>query len=182
MGDSTPPNFDSFRELLQRFGPLIESVAAQYAIDGDDQDDLYQEICIHVLKRIHQYKGRGALGGWIQRLAHRFARNWYNARTARESLLDRYATETLPIDLAESLTDNPAKLLDYKEFLGGLGRAFARLPERQADVMILIHLEEYSMAEVAEILKMKGTTVRSNHRHARQSLLRMLEDGEYDLP
>ena len=182
MGDSTPPNFDSFRELLQRFGPLIESVAAQYAIDGDDQDDLYQEICIHVLKRIHQYKGRGALGGWIQRLAHRFARNWYNARTARESLLDRYATETLPIDLAESLTDNPSKLLDYKEFLGGLGRAFARLPERQADVMILIHLEEYSMAEVAEILKMKGTTVRSNHRHARQSLLRMLEDGEYDLP
>ena len=141
MGESTPPNFDSFRELLQRFGPLIESVAAQYAIDGDDQDDLYQEICIHVLKRIHQYKGRGALGGWIQRLAHRFARNWLRARKVRQSLLERYAAETLPIDLAESLTDNPSKLLDYKEFLGGLGRAFARLPERQADVMILIHLK-----------------------------------------
>ena len=123
------------------FGPLIESVAAQYAIDGDDQDDLYQEICIHILERIHQYKGRGALGGWILRLAHRYSRNWYNARTARESLLDRYAAETLPIDRAESLTDNPSKLLDYKEFLEGLGHAFARLPERQADVMILIHLE-----------------------------------------
>ena len=182
MGESTPPNFDSFRELLQRFGPLIESVAAQYASDGDDQDDLYQEICIHVLERIHQYEGRGALGGWIQRLAHRYSRNWYNARTVRESLLERYAAETLPIDLAESLTDNPSKLLDYKEFLGGLGRAFARLPERQADVMILIHLSEYSIAEVAEILKLKAATVRSNHRHATKSLLRMLEDGEDDLP
>ena len=182
MGESTPPNFDSFRELLQRFGPLIESVAAQYAIDGDDQDDLYQEICIHVLKRIHQYKGRGALGGWIQRLAHRFARNWLRARKVRQSLLERYAAETLPIDLAESLTDNPSKLLDYKEFLGGLGRAFARLPERQADVMILIHLSEYSIAEVAEILKLKAATVRSHHRHAIKSLLRMLEHGEDDLP
>ena len=182
MGDSTPPNFDSFRELLQRFGPLIESVAAQYAIDGDDQDDLYQEICIHVLERIHQYEGRGALGGWIQRLAHRYARNWYNARTAHESLLERYAAETLPVDIAESIAYNPSKLLDYKEFLGGLGRAFARLPERQADVMILIHLKEHSLSEVAEILQLKAATVRSNRRHAKRSLRRMLEDGKHDLP
>ncbi|MCY4399379.1 MAG: sigma-70 family RNA polymerase sigma factor [Gemmatimonadetes bacterium] len=182
MGESTRPNFDSFRKLLERFGPLIESVAAQYASDGDDLDDLYQEICIHVWKRLHQFEGRGALGGWIQRLAHRYARNWYNARTGHESLLERYAAETLPIDLAESLTDNPSKLLDYKEFLGGLGRAFASLPERQSDVMILIHLEERSIAEVAEILNSREVTIRSHHRHARQNLRRMLEDGRDDLP
>ena len=182
MGESTRPDFDSFRPLLRRFGPLIETIAAQYATDGDDQDDLYQEICIRILDRMHQYKGRGALGGWIQRLAHRFARNWCNARTAHRVRLERYAAEMLPMEAAGSLVDNPEKLMDYKEFLKSLGHAFARLPERQSDVMVLIHLKGCSIAEVAEILKSKEATIRSHHRHARERLRKMLGDGNDDLP
>ena len=143
------------------------------------------------------YTRRSASTSWSEYTSTKAAARWadgskgwrivspgigYKARTVRESLLERYATETLPVDIAESIAYNPSKLLDYKEFLGGLGRAFARLPERQADVMILIHLKEHSLAEVAEILKLKATTVRSNRRHAKRSLRRMLEDGKHDLP
>ncbi|MXX56275.1 MAG: sigma-70 family RNA polymerase sigma factor, partial [Gemmatimonadetes bacterium] len=103
MSESTGPDFDNARALMQRFGPLVETVAERYAEDGDEQDDLYQEIWIRILDRIDQYEGRGALGGWIQRLAHRFARNWWNARKAHEKRLARYEAETLPMDLAESL-------------------------------------------------------------------------------
>lgn len=178
MSESTRPDFGSARALMKRFGPLIETVAERYAVDGDDQDDLYQEICIRILDRIGQYEGRGALGGWIQRLAHRLGRNWSSARKAHEDRLERYETETLPMDLAESLISNPEKLHDFKEFLQGLGHVFTRLPERQSDVMILIHLEGYSIPEVAEILKSKESTIRSHHRHARRNLRRMLGDGE----
>ena len=90
MSESTGPDFDNARALMQRFGPLVETVAERYAEDGDEQDDLYQEIWIRILDRIDQYEGRGALGGWIQRLAHRFARNWWNARKADEKRLERY--------------------------------------------------------------------------------------------
>ncbi|MDE2716275.1 MAG: sigma-70 family RNA polymerase sigma factor, partial [Chloroflexota bacterium] len=138
--------------------------------------------CIRVLDRIDQYEGRGALGGWIQRLAHRFARNWCNARTAHEARLERYAAEMLPMDVAGSVIDNPEKLLDFKEFLHGIGHVLARLPERQSDVMILIHLHGQSIPEVAEILKSQEATIRSHHRHARESLRRMLGDGNEDLP
>ena len=178
MSESTGPDFDSARALMQRFGPLVETVAERYAEDGDEQDDLYQEIWIRILDRVHQYQGRGALGGWIQRLAHRFARNWWNERKAHEKRLERYEAETLPMDLAESLVSNPEKLHDFKEFLQGLGHVFTRLPERQADVMILMHLKGHGIPEVAKILKSKESTIRSHHRHARKNLRKMLGDGE----
>jgi len=178
MSESTRPDFDSARTLMQRFGPLVETVAERYAEDGDDQDDLYQEIWIRILDRVHQYEGRGALGGWIQRLAHRFARNWWNARKAHEKRLERYEAETLPMDLAESLISNPEKLMDFEELVQGLGHAIARLPEQQADVMILIHMHGHSIPEVSEILKSKEATIRSHHRHARENLRRMLGDEQ----
>lgn len=178
MSEPTRPDFGSARALMKRFGPLIETVAERYAVDGDDQDDLYQEICIRVVDRIDQYEGRGALGGWIQRLAHRLGRNWFNARTAHEERLERYEAEMLPMDVAESLISNPEKLMDFQEFLQGLGDVFARLPERQADVMILMHLQGHSIPEVAEILKSKESTIRSHHRHARKNLRKMLGDVE----
>ncbi len=182
MSESKRPDFDGVREALQRFGPLIETVAEKYAEDGDDQDDIYQEICVRIAKRLHQYEGKGALGGWIQKLAHRVGLNWWNGRTAHEERLERYEAEMLPMDLAESLIDNPEKLFDYKEFLQGLGHVLTRLPERQSDVMILIHLHGLSFPEVAKILKSKESTIRSHHRHARRNLRRMLGDGNDDLP
>lgn len=182
MSESTGPDFESARALMQRFGPLVETIAQRYAEDGDDRDDLYQEIWMRILDRKHQYEGRGALGGWIQRLAHRFGRNWYKARKAHKERLERYEAQTLPMDLAGSLISNPEKLTDFKEFLQGLEQVFTSLPKRQSDVMILIHLQGYSIPEVAEILESKDSTIRSHHRHARKSLRRMLGDGNDDLP
>ncbi|MYJ16791.1 MAG: sigma-70 family RNA polymerase sigma factor, partial [Gemmatimonadetes bacterium] len=54
---------ECFALVLRRFGPLIKSIVAAYAEDPDDQDDLYQEVCIRLLTRRKSYKEIGAMEG-----------------------------------------------------------------------------------------------------------------------
>lgn len=59
---------------------------------------------------------------------------------------------------------------DVMEESLGLFSAIASLPERQFDVITLRYLLEYSDTQIANLLGITETTVRSNLRHARQRL------------
>lgn len=66
---------EAFRVLLESHGHLIRSITASYAGDGDERDDLYQEVCVRIWKQRHRYEHRGSLSGWIAKLTHYHARN-----------------------------------------------------------------------------------------------------------
>ena len=141
--DAADPTFDAeafrrgdpecFRLLLRRFGPLIRSIVASYAQDGDDRDELYQSVSIRLLTQRGHYSDRGAMRGWITRLAHNCCRNWFAARKAHGSAHDRYIARAIPVGESDAILDDPARLLDYRSFLDSLERALAALPERQAE-------------------------------------------------
>ncbi|MGW1992074.1 RNA polymerase sigma factor [Embleya sp. NPDC001921] len=56
----------------------------------------------------------------------------------------------------------------------GLFRAIARLPDRQFEAMALRYILEYDDEKAARLLGMSAATIRSNVRHARQSIARTL--------
>ena len=58
-----------FEIVLKRFGPLIRSVVNAYSEDGDDQEDMYQEVSIRLLTREKHYRDFGAFRGWVITLA-----------------------------------------------------------------------------------------------------------------
>ena len=113
--EAADPTFDAeafrrgdpecFRLLLRRFGPLIRSIVASYAQDGDDRDELYQTISIRLLTQRGHYEDRGAMRGWITRLAHNCCRNWFAARKAHGSAHDRYIARAT---LSARHSDRPA--------------------------------------------------------------------------
>ena len=167
---------DCFRFLLRRFGPLIRSIVASYAQDGDDRDELYQSVSIRLLTQRGHYKDWGAMRGWITRLSHNCCRNWFAARKVRESAHDRYAARAIPAEESGDILDDPARLLDYQGFLDYLERALAALPERQAEAFRLVHIEGRTPGAAARRMRVSAATVRSHLRHARIQLRELLQE------
>ena len=168
-------DLDSLRRVLAHFSPLIESVAASYAFDQSDRDDLFQRICIRMWERRMQFTGRGSLRGWINKVASSVCSNWAAERKTRRKDETRYISEVVSLNGAHD-HDDPSENLERTEFLARLRHCLARLPKRQGDTFLLVHLEGYRTAEVARIQGVRPETVRSNLRHARKRLSIMMKD------
>ena len=172
---------ESFRAVLDRFGPLIRKVVWSYADSDDDREDLYQEVCIRILEQRGKYREQGAMGGWIGTVARNMARNWRAARSAHESAKDRYAIAVVPIEAARRIAEDPSRLLNYREYLSNVKQALDSLPAAQATAYRLVHIEGHSPKEAGRILKVATATVRSNVRHAREKLREQLAELKDEL-
>ena len=167
---------DTFRTVLQHFGPLIQVIAAAHTGNTHDREELYQEITVRLWQRRAQYSARGPLGGWINRIAHRFCFDWTRARATREAAAERHATEVLALDDAGTVLEDPSRLMDRTEFMDSLRLALAQLPQKQEHTFTLIHVRGYSIPETARMLKIRRATVRSNLRHATHKLRDLMEE------
>jgi len=182
--DSTAIDIQAFRRgdpecfalALRRFGPVIRSIVAAYTKDPDDQDDLYQEVCIRLLTRRESYREMGAMEGWVTTLARGCCRNWCAAQKSRLSATNRYAAQVPPTEEFDALFDDPSRLLDYRTFLERLERAVDELPVRQRRAWRLVHTEGHSIDRAARRLRTTNATVRSNIRHARKKLRELMRE------
>ncbi len=172
---------DGLTTLLKRYGPLIRAIVNSYSDDGDDQEDMYQEVCIRLLTRAKHYREQGARRGWITTLARGVCRNWCASREARESAIDRYSAEVPPAEESDALLDDPSRLLQYRTFLERVEAALEELPRRQAKAWRLVHIEGHSVKRAASIMGTTEGTVRSNIRHARARLRELLWDARDEL-
>ena len=59
-------------------------------------------------------------------------------------------------------------------------QAVERLPERQRVIVLLYYMEELSVAQIAEVVKIPEGTVKSRLYQARKTLQRELEDILYE--
>ena len=170
-----------FAIMLRRFGPSIRGVVNAYSEDRHDREDMYQEVCIRLLTREHDYREQGTLEGWVVTVARGVCRNWRKSQAARSSATDRYSAEFPPEEESDDLFDDPSRLLQYQTFLERLERALAELPPRQATAWRLVHIEGHSANRAARMTKTTPATVRSNIRHARIRLRELMKDARREL-
>jgi len=173
---------ECFRAVLDRYGPLIRSVVFSYADSDDEREDLYQEVCVRMLEKRAKYRERDSMGGWIRTVARHVAQNWRDLRLAREAAKDSYAATIAPIETAAHITEDPSRLLNYKESLANATRALDGIPDQQAEAFRLVQIEGYTAREAARIMGSKRRTVRSNLRHARKKLREQLAELKDEMP
>ena len=54
--------------LYNRFSPRMLGVCYRFARSKEDAEDMLQEGFIKVFTQIHQFRGQGALEGWIRKI------------------------------------------------------------------------------------------------------------------
>ena len=170
-----------FEKVLDRVSGLVGDIAASYTDNPDDQEDVYQEICVRIWGQRHHYDDRGVLSSWVYKLGHRHGCNWRAKRVSQNGTIARYSVGYVPREHMGRLLGDPRRLLSYNQFLDALERAFEELPPRQWEAFELVVLEGNSPRQAAHKLGVTDTTVRSHVRHVRARLRELLEDCKDDL-
>lgn len=148
--------------ILDEYGNALLRYAYTFLHNTSDAEEILQETLIQFLRTRPEFENRQHEKAWLFRVAGNLSRNriQYNAIRSTDELKD---------DLAAG----------EKEDLAFVWEAVKSLPERQRCAIHLFYQEGCSTAEIAEILKEKESTVRSDLRRARLRLKKILKE-DYD--
>jgi RNA polymerase sigma-70 factor (ECF subfamily) len=150
----------AFAELVQRHRDRMWAVAVRTLGDREEAADALQDALISAYRAAERFRGESAVTTWL----HRIVVNACLDRARR-----RQARPTVP------LPDRDTGLV--------VRAALAQLPPDQRAALVLLDLEGYSVAEIAEMLGIAEGTVKSRCARGRARLavllghLRTSDDG-----
>lgn len=156
---------------MEEVGSRVWVAIRQYARDDDHADDLFQDCWQTILERLHRYGGRGSFVAWAIAVSKNVCR--MHLRKAK-----RVGGEGIgamdPAEVTDS-APNPEEELVERERRNVLYRALGQLPDRERDAIVLLILEERSMAETAHALGVGRPAARSLVARAMFKLRRVKE-------
>ncbi|MES1245047.1 MAG: sigma-70 family RNA polymerase sigma factor [Acidobacteriota bacterium] len=143
-----PAGDERFVALLEEHKRILYKIANAYCADPEDRQDLVQEIVIQLWRSFPRYDERLKFSTWMYRIGMNVAISALRSRKRR-------GRETVALE---------ADILDVSA-LGEVGDDFrlvqqlvSRLDEMSRALLVL-YLEGYSHAEIAEILGISVTNV-----------------------
>jgi RNA polymerase sigma-70 factor (ECF subfamily) len=141
--------------LLPRVRNLV-----RYLIRGDREvEDVAQEALVTVLRGLHSYRGDGAFRSWVDRVVARSTFAWLERRKTRE----QRSLELLDQAGSEAEVRQPDEYLERRRVV----QVLDSLPEEQRHALVLHHVLEMSVPEIAETTGSPVETVRSRLRLGR---------------
>ena len=166
-GDSPQARFEA---LLDRHHGIVRKVAATYCRHPEDQRDLAQQITEHLWSAFGRYDPDRPFSTWAYRVALNVAISHVRRAALRDRTVESYdALDHEPVDAATLSADDNDRVRALYRVVDRLG-AFDR-------ALLLLHLEGYRNAEVADVLGLSATNVGTRLSRLRKQIRADLAPG-----
>ena len=164
---------EAWRELVDRFGQRVYSVAYHFTLKREDAEELSQEIFLKIFENLERYDGGFPLIAWIVSLSRNLCIDRYRRRKREKSF--RFVSDDAVMPLLRS-QDDPAADALKKERTKMLFSALAEIPEDLAEILVLRDLEGLAYDEIGRSLSLPEGTVKSRLFRARAEVARKVRE------
>lgn len=153
-------------ELYRRYSPRFYLLCRRYAPDDDVAQQILVDSFLTIFAEVSHYRGEGAFEGWMQTIVVRQAIRSYKKNQRRWALFEDAEKEDFPYHQPDV-----GMQMDIRE---ALVRALRLLSEKERRVFNLVAMEEYTLADAAELLKLPESTVKTQYYRAQRILKKRL--------
>jgi RNA polymerase sigma-70 factor (ECF subfamily) len=159
-------NPDAFGEIVHRHRDRLWAVAVRTLGDREEAADALQDALVSAFRNAAGYRGEAAVTTWLHRVVVNACLDRVRRRQARPS-----------VPLGD--TDLPYRRDEHASMETRLDvrAALATLPEAQRTAIVLVDMEDLSVAEAAAFLGVAEGTVKSRCSRGRTALAVLLRPG-----
>lgn len=165
---------EALAAVISRYQHRLYRYLLRLVDDPASAEDLFQQTWVRVIENLRQYDPRRGFEAWLFSLAHNLAIDHLRRRRP-ESLDDAPVSGPSRLDqLAESHPDALEQTLEWER--AALVAAMVReLPVIHREVLALRFEEDLKLEEIAGVVQVPLSTVKSRLRRALDELRRKLE-------
>jgi RNA polymerase sigma-70 factor (ECF subfamily) len=152
-----------FDAVVRVYWPIVYRFALASLREKDTAEVVAQECFLRAFRSRHSFRGDASVKTWVMQIAANLVRDHLRNRRIQfwwraGSPVDARDLETCLVSTSAS----PEAEALYKEQVGLIWHATARLSQRQRAVFLLRFVEEMELAEIADVLGMKVGTVKAH--------------------
>jgi RNA polymerase sigma factor (sigma-70 family) len=147
--------------FYERFSPRMLGVCYRFAKNREDAEDMLQEGFIKVFLQLQQYRGEGALEGWIRRIIVHTCINFLKKNKKFSDTVDLMHVHDYCTN--ENLVPS---IMQAKQIV----ECIRMLPLGYRTVLNLYAIEGYAHKEIGEILEIGESSSRSQYTRAKSML------------
>ena len=160
----------SFAELYHKYAKAMYNTSLRIVGHAGDAEDVLQESFSDAFRTLEDFHFRSTFGAWLKKIVVNKSINMLRRRKVGLIDIEKTNIGVLPEEETLDEKDIELKVEDIK-------RAVRLLPNGYRTVLTLYLFEGYDQEEIAEILKVSHTTVRTQYMRAKQKLLQYIKQG-----
>ena len=159
-------HIDDFHQIVARHHAPVARLAHRLLgwRDRDAVDDVVQEVFLIALTRLKGFRGDSSLATWLMGITVNRCRVHRRRSALRLTWLRRMWSR------AETNREPATSAGDDDETSRQVREAVADLPPRDREVIVLFYLEDFSVAQIAQLLGAKNNAVEVRLHRARRRL------------
>jgi RNA polymerase sigma-70 factor (ECF subfamily) len=172
---------EAFEELMLRYQNRVVSLLGHITGRRDMAEDLAQDVFLRIYRARKRYVPGSKFSTWLFTIAHNVALNAQRTLSRRRevNLASNSAGDSgaNSLDAAAVAASGlmPTRQLDKLELRDVINMAVAALNERQREAVLLNKFELLSYEEIAEVMQLTPSAVKSLLTRARANLRDVLE-------
>ncbi|RIW29684.1 RNA polymerase sigma factor [Bacillus salacetis] len=162
-------NRPDIETLYQEYHEDVYRFLACFTGSKDEAEDLTQEVFIKVIKSISRYNGSCTITTWIFSIAKHTAVDHFRRQRFYSIVKDSFFKKITSVNL------DPQDLLIHNEIKSNIQQAILRLKPSYRTVIILRSINDFSVAETADILNCSISKVKVTYHRALKKLKEDIE-------
>jgi RNA polymerase sigma factor (sigma-70 family) len=159
----------SYKKLYELYSKAMFNTSFRILHHVAEAEDVLQESFIDAFKHIHSFENRSSFGSWLKQIVVNKSINVIRKR--KTDLIDIGNTTVHELPEEETIDEKEIQMK-----VSEVTKAIADMPEGYRSVLTLYLFEGYDHEEIAQILKVKESTARTQYVRAKQKLLSKLEN------
>lgn len=168
--DERPLRPDAFiRQAMGAWGGSVWRLALAQTGSKEDAEDVYQDVFLRLAQSATEFSSREHLKAWLLRVAVNRCHDVARLRSRRPAV----PLDSMPFEPSDAGPLSPDEVRALWEAVG-------ELPESMRVVIHLYYQEGYSGKEIAGLLGLEPSTVRTRLQRARAQLKTSLGGVDYD--
>jgi RNA polymerase sigma-70 factor (ECF subfamily) len=162
---------DAFRELITRHKARVFGTCARFARDGQQLDDLSQEVFLRAWRKLRSFRGDAPFEHWLARLTVTTCYDFLRReRRHREPL----ALDEMTVEMRDHTVDSAISAGRARELLAW---AMRRMSADERLILTLLEIEERSVREISKLTGWSESNVKVRAFRARARLKTIITDG-----
>jgi RNA polymerase sigma-70 factor (ECF subfamily) len=163
---------DLFEDLIEPHLDAIKRAVRGRMGNDPDTDDVAQQAVVKAFTCLEQFRFEGGFRTWLIRIAlNEVIQNWRKKIASRSVVIE--SSVLAAISVADP-RDSPFNLCVRSQTAQSLQTALATLPEPYRLIVRMRDLEERSVSEVADALRLTAAAVKTRHHRARLKMAKIL--------